>query len=120
MLFCTKHREIWVSVHPFPSPCLFKLFGIAPPNSNVETLCPTQKDHKFHVETSRGDKSSRVHGMRSYRGRGCKNNQGDKQKKDRKQRNFNDRLAIKCFRCGKIGHTATKSLRRKPMKGENS
>lgn len=77
------------------------------PNSNLETLCVAQKDHKSHVETSRGDKSSRGRGRINYRGRGGKNNQRDIQQNDRKQRNFNDRPAIKCYRCGKIGHTAT-------------
>ena len=43
-----------------------------PPNSNVETLCLAQKDQKSHAGTSRGDKSSRGHGRRNYRGRGEK------------------------------------------------
>ena len=63
----------------------------APPNSNVETLCLIQKDQNSHAKTSRGDKTS----------------QGDRQQNDRQQRNFNNRPTIKCFRCGKIGHTAT-------------
>lgn len=51
-----------------------------PPNSNVETLCLTQKDQKSHIETSIVDKSSRGRGRTSYRGRGgFKNNQGDRQ-----------------------------------------
>ena len=51
-----------------------KAFGKkeAPPNCNVENLCLAQKDQKSHAETSRGDKSSRGHGRRNYRGRGRK------------------------------------------------
>lgn len=38
-------------------------------------------------------------------GGGGKSNQGDKQQNDRQQIIFNDKPTIKCFRCGKIGHT---------------
>ena len=38
---------------------------------------------------------------------GGKNNQGDRQQNDKKQRNFSDKTTIKCFRCGKIGHIVT-------------
>ena len=35
-------------------------------------MCLAQNNQKSHVETSRGDKSSRGHGRRNYRGKGEK------------------------------------------------
>jgi hypothetical protein len=76
--------------------------------STVETLCLAQKENKPRGESARFDNSHRGHGRRPFRGRGGHYHQGDRQQDDRQQKHFqNDKQSLKCYRCGKLGHTSS-------------
>jgi hypothetical protein len=76
--------------------------------STVETLCLAQKEQKLRGESTRFDNSNKGRGRRPFRGRGGHYHQGDTQQHDRRQKHFqNDKQSLKCYRCGKLGHTSS-------------
>jgi hypothetical protein len=76
--------------------------------STIETLCLAQKAQKPRGESSRFDNNHRDRGSRPFRGRGGHYHQGDKQQDDRRPKHFqNDKQSLKCYMCGKLGHTSS-------------
>ena len=73
-------------------------------SSNTETLYLAQKYRKPQEESFRNTRGNRGRGRKNYRGRRGRNIQGDRQQNEQ-QINFSDKPAIKCFRCGNLGHT---------------
>ena len=76
--------------------------------STIETLCLAQKAQKPRGESSRFDNNHRDRGSRPFRGREGHYHQGDKQQDDRRPKHFqNDKQSLKCYMCGKLGHTSS-------------
>ncbi|XP_057866584.1 uncharacterized protein LOC131074052 [Cryptomeria japonica] len=93
-----------------------KAFGKKASHSNDETLRLAQQGHTSKDESSRHDTSSRGRGSRQSRGRGGRNHQGDRQHSQpqhqhrdyqHKDIQLRDKQSMQCYRCGKMGHSAT-------------